>query len=219
MWKEAARDFEVLFQGEPPGDIWHWYQRAHLLLQAGDSNSYRELCRNMRTKFGGSKNVNEIAILAHTWALAPQAGWDQLAVVELAQRRLNVTRDTGHYSWSFYVLGLAYYQTGRYADAVDLLQKRVKEDPQFEHNALNYLVLSLCLARLDREVEARRWLEKARVVMKDRDSKRWIGRKRYAPPDIELYDWWQTKTLEREADSLLRGRHKEIGPPAPDKSY
>ena len=28
MWKEAARDFEVLFQGEPPGDIWHWYQRV-----------------------------------------------------------------------------------------------------------------------------------------------------------------------------------------------
>jgi tetratricopeptide (TPR) repeat protein len=158
----------------------------------------------MRKKFSASTNVDDVALLAHTWALAPQAPAEDHVVVELAQRRMKVTRDTGHHPWSFYVLGLAYYHTGRYRDAVDLLQKRLTEDTLFEYNALNYLVLSLSLTRLERKAEARRWLEQARQAMKARDAERWVGLKRYAPPNVRWVDWWQLKALERQADALLR---------------
>jgi tetratricopeptide (TPR) repeat protein len=212
MWKEARGDYDVLFAKDRPNDAWQWYRRAHVMLQQADVKGYRELCREMRKKYGDSKNVEDIALLSHTLAMAPQVPEDQPAVIELAQRRLKITPNTGHYEWSFYVLGLAYYQTGRYKEAADLLQKRVKEDPQFEENVLNYLVLSLCLARLDRNAEARGWLERAREILKARDSKRWRGQRRYAPPGQIWFNWCQMKALEREAEALLSGKKSQEPP-------
>src|SRR5262245_43335501 len=169
----------------------------------------------MRKDFGRSTNLDERALLGHTWVLGAQAAEDRTIMVDQAQRRLRVTRDTGHHHWSFYVLALAYYRTGQYGEAVDVLRKRLAEAPDHVFNMLNYLVLATSLARLKQKDEARSWLEKARTVMALRKQTRPAGWKRYSTPNIAWFDWVQMHDLEREAAGLLGEKSATTGATAP----
>jgi tetratricopeptide (TPR) repeat protein len=201
-WKKAARDHGQVLELEPTNP-WHWFGDALLLLKAGDDEGYRRLCGRMLKQFGPSSNVDEIVLLAHTWALAPQGPDDAVQVRQLAERRLALTPPPSlHHLWSVHVLGLAYYRAGENDKAVECLQKALEDHPDWEHNVLNWLVLAMAHHRLKHEKEARRWLEEAR---------HWIGQQTGSPAPLgrEWLEWRTVQRLSGEAEELLKPDGKD----------
>jgi tetratricopeptide (TPR) repeat protein len=196
-WKKAARDHGQVVELEP-ANPWHWFGSALLLLKAGDDEGYRQLCGRMLKQFGPSTNVDEIVLLAHVCALAPQGPDDAVQVRQLAERRLALTPPPSpHRVWSMHVLGLAYYRAGDNDKAVESLQKALADYPDWEHNVLNWLVLAMAHHRLKHDNEARRRLGEAR---------HWIGQHTDSPAPLsrEWLEWQTVQTLSGEAEGLLK---------------
>ena len=169
-----------------------------MLLKSGNNEGYRQVCGRMLKLFGPSTNVDEIVMLAHTCALAPE-GLDNTAQVrQLAERRLALTPPLSrHYLWSVHILGLAYYRAGEYANAVKHLQKALEDHADWEHNVLNWLVLAMAHHRLKHEYEARRWLDEARHWIEHHTGSP-------APLDQEWLAWQAVQILFGEAEELLK---------------
>jgi hypothetical protein len=144
-WEKAAADYARAFEAEPPRSPYRWFDHAYMRLQVGDAAGYRKLCGQMRARFGGSKEVDDIALLAHACVLAPDALGDASAVVRLAEQRLAMAPRPSIYCWwSAHVLGLAYYRARQHQKAVDWLNnKAVKECPDEAPTAFHWLVLAM----------------------------------------------------------------------------
>ncbi len=209
-WAKAAADYARAFAAQGPTDPFQWFQYAVLQLQLGDVEGYRKLCDRMRERFGSSKTMEDIALLAHTGVLAPGAFGDMSLVRQLAEQRLTLTPlPSVHHFWSIHVLGLAYYRAGQHAEAVDLLEKGLKDQADWDYNVLNWLVLALAEQRLCHADMAKEYLDKA-------DN--WIDQKikaapnasgRFALPNWAWRDWLLVQLLRREAGSLIEGQEKK----------
>src|SRR5262249_8259793 len=107
QWGEAAvvyRRALELWSASP----WVCLHNVCLRVPAEDAAGYRKLCSAMLERFGPIKNVDDIAALASTCALAPQALPDPLRVVQLVQQRSAWTPPPSpHHIWSIHLLGLA----------------------------------------------------------------------------------------------------------------
>jgi tetratricopeptide (TPR) repeat protein len=209
-WAKAAADYAKAFEAQGSTNPFQWFQYAVLQLQLGDVEGYRKLCDRMRERFGSSKMMEDIALLAHTGVLAPGAFGDMSLVRQLAEQRLTLTPlPSVHHVWSVHVLGLAYYRAGQYAEAVSCLEKGLKDQAGWEYNVLNSLVLAMaeqCLGHAARAKEyldkADSWIaEKARAISKASD--------RFAPPDWAWRDWLLVQLLRREAGSLIEGQENK----------
>src|SRR5262249_37906837 len=151
------------FTGVEPRNLAVWLRHAALCLKVGDSAEYRKLCRRMYERSGRSTKVHEVALLAHTCVLAPDALEDGTAVLELAQRRMTLATATAwHTQWSGHVLGLANYRIGHFEQAIEFLGKDLSENPVWENRVANWLVLAMAHHRLNHPAEARQWLDRAR---------------------------------------------------------
>jgi tetratricopeptide (TPR) repeat protein/serine/threonine protein kinase len=203
-WKQAAADYAVAFEREPPKDPFIWFEQACLRLQLGDVDGYRNLCGRMRERFGASKSVDDIALLAQACAQAPGALDEPAAVLRLAEQRLNLTPpSSGHHSWSVHVLGLAQYRAGQYQKAVHGLSKAVKDDPDWEYQVGHWLVLSMAHHRLGHGEEARKLFDRAEQWVGERTRGRPAG-SRLAPPPWSWREWLGLQMLRREAGELLK---------------
>jgi tetratricopeptide (TPR) repeat protein len=202
-WDKAAMDYAGVFERERPRDPFAWFEHAYLRLQVGDVEGYRKLCRRMREQFGASANVDDIALLAHTCVLAPDALGDAPTVLELARRRLDPTpAPSVHHAWSVHVMGLACYRAGRYQEAVDRLTESLKEIPDWDYHMLNWLVLGLAHQRLGRSDESRRWLDEAEQAVAAKVRQRPAGLPLFAPSGWHWRDWLGVQMLRREAAGL-----------------
>jgi tetratricopeptide (TPR) repeat protein len=125
----------------------------------------------MRERYGRSREVDPLAALAHTCAVGPDAFSDAGLVLKIAEQRLAVTRlPSGHDAWSKHVLGLASYRAGRYDQAAACLGQALQDDPDWEHQVLNWLVLAMAEHRLGHGAAARRWLDRAEEWIKHRTA-------------------------------------------------
>jgi tetratricopeptide (TPR) repeat protein len=204
QFDRAAAGYARAFALEESGDPYVWFEHAYLLLQTADEEGYRKLCRRMRERFGESKDVEEIALLAHTCVLASGALNDPERVLELAEQRLAMTGPPSrHYEWSLHVLGLAQYRAGNWERAAEVLGKAVQDHPDLGVNLLDYLILSMAQQRLGHPAEARQWLDKAEQWIREQQPRR--GRP-FAPPGWIWRDWLGVQMLHREAQVLLHGK-------------
>jgi tetratricopeptide (TPR) repeat protein len=203
QWNKAAADYDKLLELQPT-DGMVWFENAYLRLKRGDIKGYRQLCGRMLEQFGQSKQMYDIAMLAHTWVLALQAPGDAARVPQLAERRLSLTtHHPTHSVWSMHVLGLAYYRTGMNDKAVECLTKAVKDHPDWQHNVLNWLVLALAHHRLKHHDEAGQWLNKAGRAIEEINRSRPEKGGGFAPPAWAWRDWLGVQMLRDEADELL----------------
>jgi serine/threonine protein kinase/tetratricopeptide (TPR) repeat protein len=203
QWDKAAADYDKLLELQPTHrDV--WFENAYLRLKQGDTEGYRRLCSRMLEQFRQSKSADDIAILAHTWVLAPQVPADATTVRHLAEQQSSLTlQDPTHKLPSVHILGLAYYRTGLNDKAVECLLKGVKDHPDSEENVFTWLVLAMANQQLNSEEQARQWLDKARQWIEQKNRSRPEKGGGFAPPGWHWRDWMGLRMLQKEAEELL----------------
>jgi serine/threonine protein kinase/tetratricopeptide (TPR) repeat protein len=213
QWDRAAVAYAKVFELHPPPNPYLWFENAYLRLQIGDTAGYWKLCSRMLEQFGRSKNVDDIALLAHTWALARQAEGGATRVMQMAEERMGLTPPASyHHEWSIHVLGLAYCRAGKIEKAVECLEKGLKEYADWEGNVLNWLVLAMAHQRLQHTKEARHWLDKGRQYVEQKTRSIPEGSDRFAPAGWLWRDWLGVLMLQKEAEALLKKAGADLPP-------
>ncbi len=197
-WVVAAGHFAKAFELEEPERPLFWFEHAYLRLQVGDHEGYQKLCRRMHERHHQSKKQWASILVAHTCVLAPGALDDPSEVVALAEQRLARTGPKDR--WSHQVAGFAYYRAGKYEKAATILTQAVKDHPDFPHNLINWLILSMAYQQMNHSAEAQQWLAKAVQKIDELQPRR---RSRFAPQGWEWYDWLGVQLLRSEAEQLV----------------
>jgi len=211
-WAKAAADFAKAFEVEGPADPYQWFHYALVQLQLGDVEGYRKVCGRMRDRFGSSRMIMDISLLAHTCVMAPGALGDSSLVRQLAEQRMAMTPPPSRDNvWSIHVLGLTEYRAGQYAACVGRLEKALKDHAGFHANVLNWLVFAMAEQRLGRPDLAKDYLDMADnwIAVKARDIPKASGR--FAPPDYPggWREWLMVQLLRREAGTLIEAKKED----------
>jgi hypothetical protein len=157
----------------------------------------------MLERFGQSKDMEHIALLAHTCVLALDALPDSSRVVALAKQRLALTADSAHHSWLVRILGLAYYRDGQYAQAVACIEGRPVGDQVLEHDVESWLILAMAHQKLGRPGESRALLDRADQFFRDRCGNNFAPGSTHTPAGWAWGNWLNAQQLRREAESVL----------------
>jgi tetratricopeptide (TPR) repeat protein len=159
----------------------------------------------MAERFGPGNDLHELAYLAHTCVLAPDALPDRARVIQLAEQRLALSSATSfHVEWSGHILGLAYYRAGQYEKAVACLDEDLKRQPTWEYAVTNWLVLAMAHQRLNHAAEAKRWLDRARQWVRERGGiPPEQGAPSAPPPAHAQGEGLVVRLLLREAEGVL----------------
>jgi WD40 repeat protein len=208
QWQKAAADFARMFEMERQHDPFSWFEHAYLRLQIGDVQGYRQLCARMLERFGQGGNPNEIAMLAHTCVLGPDALDEESRVMELAKQRLKLNPSPSHHQfWSEHVMALAYYRAGQFDDAIAYLGVWLEANPDWEWNVLNWLVLALAHQQLNHRAEAQKWLGQVDNYIRERTLNPAEKNGRFAPPGWRWLDWLGVNLLRVEFETLHKAKN------------
>jgi Flp pilus assembly protein TadD len=202
QWDKAADQHSKVLALKPK-DPYLWLENAYLRLRIGDTEGYRKLCGAMLERFEHSKNVDDIALLAHTCVLAPGGLGDATRVLGLAERRLAMSPpESIHHIFSLHILGLAHYRAGQNGQAVACLEKALRDHADWKYNVVNWLALAMAHHRLSHQAEAKQWLDKARVRIEE--MRRAAERNAASVPwDWAWRDWMGVQILCDEAQTLV----------------
>jgi serine/threonine protein kinase/tetratricopeptide (TPR) repeat protein len=208
-WGEAEADLTAgLPRGGtrslPAADV-RWHQLACLRLLRGDAPGYRQLCRQLIDRAGGTGNgvaKQPAYIIGRTCLLHPDGGTDG---TEAARWTKNVVAGDPRLVWDIYVLALTHYRAGRFEQAVKSCHDSLRADPRWGGTPLNWLLLAMTHHRLDQPDLAREYLDKAASWRRTADQGSSPRDQLPTPPDTHLSDWLEFQVLYREAASLLGG--------------
>jgi WD40 repeat protein/serine/threonine protein kinase/tetratricopeptide (TPR) repeat protein len=125
QWDGAVADLRRAVQLNPDdAAAWEWLGAAYL--GAGDVTAYRDHCRRAVDRFAKTTDAATANRVARLAALVPDTVSDPQALVQLALRATAVDPANWEYLTT---LGAALYRAGRYADAVNFLNKADKKSP------------------------------------------------------------------------------------------
>jgi serine/threonine protein kinase/tetratricopeptide (TPR) repeat protein len=214
----AAEDFGLAYALMPANvslaQIW-----AYLLFSSGNVDEYREVCAQLRERFGASDDAKNVLILSRILILSPEAIADTAFLVQLAQKA--VTLDTRNW-WSHHVLGGAYVRNGQYEEVLKTLDEigdlqLVTGPPDVDlwlSQILNDSLRAMSLLKLDRPAEARPVLE--RLLQSSEQHLR-------RTPDLPFgeitpfwWNWYPIQAFRHEAEELLY-EADSAGAPVTDK--
>jgi tetratricopeptide (TPR) repeat protein len=150
---------------------------------------------------GQSNNESDIAMLAHTLVLGPQALPDPGPILELAQRQKARNPDK---TWSDHVLGLAYYRAGRFDKTAECLTGLLKASPNGESDVANWLLEAMAEQHLGHEKKAKDRLYKAEQWIEEATAKRGQRDNYSAEEPLHWRYSLMVQLLHREAEALIR---------------
>jgi serine/threonine protein kinase/tetratricopeptide (TPR) repeat protein len=198
-----------------PSGYWFWYCDAPLRLQQGDLEGYRQVCREMLTRFSQSDDPYITEATAETCLLYPAAVDDLGPVRQLARRAVTGTEQNHGYRWFLRTQGMAEYRAGRFASAIERLKKalslehdtRYSGDPALTATA--YVFLAMAYHQQRHASAARQALDQATQLLEQIERKT-------APKKTPLRHWgdwlssnWSDglrfRVVYREAVQLVQG--------------
>jgi serine/threonine protein kinase/Flp pilus assembly protein TadD len=216
LWDLANEDWARAFDLQQPETTMRWYRHALLRLYLGDVDGYRQLCRGMRQRFGGTLHPHFAGELVRTCVLGPDPGADLGPLADLGQ-----TLVAGRRTWyELYLLGIAQHRAGHPEEAVRLLRESLTTPPDWTSRALNYPVLAMAHHRLGQTAEARQALDEAAGALDGWTSQMyhaqgpnpWVGQVGASGSwPLAWWDWLECQLYYREARVLIEG-----APPPPD---
>jgi serine/threonine protein kinase/Flp pilus assembly protein TadD len=200
--EQAGADFAHIIQlrpGTDDGMIWQYHAivRAYL----NDRPGYLKACEDMAKVLEGSDRDEAVRLLPMVCVLAPGALGDPERVLKLARRRAERSRTASF--WNHHVLGLALYRAGQYDQAIEIIARRLIADAPTPVHGSNHTILAMAHYQLGHTDEARGHLQKA-VEWADQKAKNTREEGRYAPAQIEWWDWVKFQLLQREARELIK---------------
>jgi tetratricopeptide (TPR) repeat protein len=193
-WAAAAGDLDRALELNP-GNHLTWHNVSVLRLELGDTEGYRRACREMLTRFGGTKDPNVAERTAKTCCLTPGAVADYTLARQLADRSVTGTEKHGDYPWFLIARGMAEYRAGKFADAINWLRKSLSPDSEIPvRDGLAYLFLAMAHHRLGQSDDASQAMDRA-LMMEEKLPK---------PGGADLgYDWLRFHLVRREVEALL----------------
>ena len=172
-----------------PDEPSEWHRLALALALAGDIEESRRASAATLERFSRDESRG-IGDAARVCLIVPNAVDDLSAPRRLAEAA--VARDPNP-AWLHYVLGLARYREGQSERAIEDLSKSLKLGADWSAVALNYPVLAMAHHRLGHADEARKWLERAHVVVPGETIM----------PNAIWWDRLEFVLLRREAHALI----------------
>ncbi|MBI1917216.1 MAG: protein kinase [Planctomycetes bacterium] len=189
-WKGAAQA-AARWTGLEPDDAWGWYTLSILRWGAGDLPGYRQVCREMVTRFGEAKDAGVAHLTVKACLLLPDAVSDLKPVLRLAERAELP-------GWFATTSGMADYRAGNYTGALKRLRQAiVPVDDYPAREALNHLFLAMAHHQLGHADEATRALAQARAV----EGR--VKPQRVERPDLDEIEWLRVEIVRREAEALI----------------
>jgi serine/threonine protein kinase len=210
-YKELDQEFREAIESDP-SVAFNWFCDGPLRLQQGDVEGYRQICREMLTRFSHAPEPSTTEMTAKTCLLRPDSVSDPGLVRQLANRAATGTEQRIYYRWFLLTQGMADYRAGEYAKAIERLNKSLSlagdpryrlgesRDPSLAGTA--YVFLAMAHQQQGHTLEARHWLDQATRVIQQ------IGRKtgQIQAPKPGWGNWLRFMLVYPEAEELVRGQ-------------
>jgi serine/threonine protein kinase/Flp pilus assembly protein TadD len=165
-WHEAAAAYDRGLALNPASFL-YWYNAALLHAVVGDVDGYRRTCRGMLQRFGGTDDplIAENTAKACLLLCDAVSAADSSRVQQLAE--LAVTDTETHWAHRYFMRsrGLAEHRAGRYAKAVEWLERFTPSANGLHEDASVFAILSMAQHGLGRVKEAEAALASARAIL------------------------------------------------------
>ncbi|HUK82304.1 MAG TPA: hypothetical protein VLZ12_06695, partial [Verrucomicrobiae bacterium] len=210
QWTEAAADLSRAVALSPE-TLEYWYQLAPLLVETGNLTGYAQHRRDALNRFLAPDSPTKAAQVTELSLLTATDGPEQESATKLADFAGNAAYADYWLAWRQLAKGLAEYRQGRFASAVDWMEKvratAARQDrPGWTHErernrtAAALLVQAMAHHRLNQADEARTSLATATEIIQTQFPQLESG-------DVgrDWPDWLIAHILQREAMALIGG--------------
>ena len=201
QWQEAVRNFRKMIELDP-GNHETYHSLTALCVQTGDLAAYRQLCDQIRMRFGSITNDPRIGDrMAKDCLILPSEGGDPSVGVRLANVAVTFDETAAANPWFQFCKGLAEYRLGHFSDAVQWMQKvllKIADGSTRDIEAC--MVLAMAEQKLNQPEEAHKSLA---------DGNRLAARRLLQLTGGDIgdgwIDWIFAHALMREANALIEG--------------
>jgi serine/threonine-protein kinase len=197
QWGEAADYYNRLFQRKEAQGDEVCFERAAVLLLAGDQDGYRKACAHMLERAAREKGFRAY-LAARARTLAPISVPDAARPEQLFQQDLKAAPLP---SWLLTERAALHYRAGRFARAVPVLEQSLAADKRPGSAVLNQLWLALTCQNLGKTAQAHSCFEAAT---------KWLDQFPEGSParaeeklGLHLHNWLEAHVLRREAETAL----------------
>jgi serine/threonine protein kinase len=197
--------------GHDPSHHYSWFYFAPVTLYGGDVAAYRQICREMLRRWSDTDDPVSAEQIAKTCLLIPDAVSDLRQALHLVDRAV-IGPEHSSYRWFLLVQGIGAYRAGRFANAIDPLNKTLSLEGDHRYHSYPYLkgMALLFLAMVDDQLgrtdQARKALDQAREECEQKYPE--IGRGK------DLGFGWEEllrfHIVRREAEKLLNGKAEHM---------
>lgn len=199
-WQQAAADFAKAMEFDPQ-DVYSWHHRTLLLVRLEQWQLLHEHCRRMFEQFGDTKEPQVMRVVAHSLLTVPPQDQDLLTKAAALAKEAR-TKDP-QYPYSAFVLALANYRTGQFAESAELLAELSNEQCQ-----ARYLPAMMLSCRAMAESQLKRGDAAAKSLQ---EAKRWLVLSASSIPregyGFDWHDRLSAEALLAEAEQVLRAGH------------
>jgi serine/threonine-protein kinase len=197
-WSDAALAYAKAIELMPDEPLL-WRIRAALCLQANDTAAYQQVCNQMSARWGKTADKRALGQLVLAGALAPQSGIDSARLLDWAQQAVAAEDQSRIYR---HALARAYCRVGKWDQVVRCLHEAAALDPDWDAQALDWMLLSLAYAHLGQASESKPWRDQAEQWHDDRSKQLRAGQ------TLQLtaawWDWVEFNCLRNEVGTLLQ---------------
>ncbi len=200
QWNDAATNYFKSLAGRPENfDTCHWL--APVLVQAGDTQAYEQLRRQMLARFGETTDPVIAERVVKDCLILPWSGPELERLGRIADTALSA--GSNHWAWNSiqFAKGLVEYRAGHFASAVDWLQAPLREQGRDATlDVETYMVLAMAHRQLEYHGYARDALTTGLGIAA------WLPSSENDLKDWKCWnDWIIAQALMREAKELIEG--------------
>jgi tetratricopeptide (TPR) repeat protein len=195
-WKEAAAETVRAIESEPTNHLL-FHMLAPLLVATRDLTGYRQHCRKVPLRFGGTTDPDTADRMAKDALILPDSGVDIEAVRAWAATAVSGP-PTPADAWHHSVRGLAEYRQGNFAQAAEWLGKVPIDGTEPERDAQVLLLQAMTQQHRTNTPAARAFLAKGAAIMNEKLPQMESGN-----VGDDWIDWIIAQALWREATALF----------------
>jgi tetratricopeptide (TPR) repeat protein len=158
-FQEAVADLTKAL-GARPYDHLVYLWLAPAVVASGDIDGYRRCCQGILTRFAGTNEPTVADRMAKACLIVPISGVDLEEVGKMARIAVTEGKTNSFLPYFQFVMGLAEYRQGRFASAVEWLQKALanRQWPDDQRDVQANMVLAMAQCQLKQIEDARKTL-------------------------------------------------------------
>jgi tetratricopeptide (TPR) repeat protein len=173
---------------------------ATLLISAGETEEYHQLCRDMLERFRDHGEEEVAQRVAKSCLIHPPLESNLPAAVEVARKSVS-NPDHWVVRWGMAVNGLADYRSGDFQGARDWARQALEDPPLWYVEAQAWLILAMSEKQLGHAGDAGTAMDRAAEILDANAQDYTDGRL-----ERRWHDWLLCKALQQEAEALLAAR-------------